>query len=162
MRLQNAIHHANKAHLDQVDKKGFRYFVHCVCVGAAVAHRGENSHVAALLHDVKEDQPEYWVAAELDRKLNPRQIQIISFLTRQEGEPYMETIANLLVDEDACYVKLADIGHNTSKKRKLEGSTLAFDRYYPAASLIISALEEWHGAKSEDIERVLYAFEHDD
>lgn len=162
MKLQNAIHHANKAHNGRLDKLGFNYFVHPVCVAAAVSHRGENSQVVAFLHDVIEDHPDYADKAELTKKLNPRQKIILSYLTHGEGKTYAEYIERMLVDEDACYIKLADIGHNTSSKRKLEDSTLAEDRYYPYASLIVSALEEWHGAKSEDIERVLYAFEHDD
>ena len=161
MKLQNAIHHANKAHLGRLDKQGFNYFVHPTCVAFAVAHRGENSQVAAFLHDVKEDHLLYWTAAELSRKLNPRQKHLLSFLTHNEDETYGEYIERMLVDEDACYIKLGDIGHNTSSKRKLPGSTLADKRYYPYASLIISALEEWHGQSTADIERVLYAFDHD-
>lgn len=161
MRLQNAIHHANKAHLGRLDKQGFNYFVHPVCVAAAVSHRGENSQVVAFLHDVIEDHPDYAKDAKLAEKLNPRQKIILSFLTHDEGKTYHEYIERMLVDEDACYIKLADIGHNTSSKRKLEGSTLADDRYFPYASLIVSALMEWHDQLLEDIERVLYAFDHD-
>lgn len=161
MRLQNAIHHANKAHLGRVDKQGFNYFVHPVCVAAAVAHRGENSQVTAFLHDVKEDHPDYWAEAELAQKLNPRQYTLMRYLTHQDGDSYAEYISRLLEDEDACYIKLADIGHNTSSKRKLPNSTLADERYFPYASLIVSALLEWHGQSIEDIERVLYAFDHD-
>lgn len=161
MKLQNAIHHANKAHLGRVDKQGFNYFVHPTCVAFAVAHRGENSQVAAFLHDVIEDHPEYAKEAELYEKLNPRQKIILIYLTHRNEHTYEEYINILLDDEDACYIKLADIGHNTSSKRKLPGSTLADKRYYPYASLIISALEEWHGQSIADIERTLYAFDHD-
>jgi (p)ppGpp synthase/HD superfamily hydrolase len=161
MRLQNAIHHANKAHLGRVDKQGFNYFVHPVCVAAAVAHRGENSQVAAFLHDVKEDHPDYWESADLEWKLNPRQFELLLLLTHLEADTYREYIERICEDDDACYIKLADIGHNTSSKRKLEGSTLADDRYFPYASLIVSALLEWHGQPLDEIERVLYAFDHD-
>lgn len=161
MRLQNAIHHANKAHNERTDKQGFNYFVHPVCVAAAVAHLGENAQVTAFLHDVVEDHPDYAEAAGLMGKLNPRQWHVLSLLTHLPNESYAEYISSLLVDEEACYIKLGDIGHNTSNKRKLEGSTLADDRYYPYASLIVSALVEWHGASYEEIERVLYCFDHD-
>lgn len=161
MRLQNAIHHANKAHDGRLDKQGFNYFVHPVCVAFAVAHLGENAQVAAILHDVKEDHPDYWKAAELDSKLNPRQKGLLIYLTHREEHTYAEYINILLDNEEACYIKLADIGHNTSSKRKLPGSTLADERYYPFASLIVSALMEWHKQSLADIERVLYAFDHD-
>lgn len=161
MRLQNSIHHANKAHGDRVDKQGFRYLVHPVCVAFAVAHLGENAQVEAILHDVKEDHPEYWALAEMDRKLNPRQAHTLNLLTHDKTVPYREYIYGLLEDEDACYIKLGDIGHNTSNKRKLPDSTLADDRYYPYASLIVSALLVYHKQSLSDIERVLYAFDHD-
>lgn len=160
MRLQAAVHHANKAHLGRTDKQGFSYFVHPVCVAFALAGRGENSQVAGLLHDVIEDHPEYAGTADLIRKLNPRQVELLSLLTHGGGDTYREYIERLLGDEDACYIKLADIGHNTSRKRALEGSSLADTRYYPYASMIVSALLEWHGQTLEDVERVLYAFEH--
>lgn len=161
MRLQNAIHHANKAHDGRVDKQGFNYLVHPVCVAFAVAHLGENLSVEAILHDVKEDHPEYWALAEMDRKLNPRQLNTLNLLTHDKSVPYRQYIEELLEDEDACWCKLGDIGHNTSKKRKLEGSTLADERYYPYASLIVSALMEYHKVPLVEIERVLYAFDHD-
>lgn len=161
MRLQNAIHHSNKAHLGRPDKQGFSYFVHPVCVATAVAHLGENAQVVAFLHDVVEDHPDYVESSELMSKLTPRQWQTLSYLTHLPNESYAAYIHNMLSDEEACYIKLADIGHNTSSKRKLEGSTLADDRYYPYASLIVSALMEWHKQSLPDIERVLYAFDHD-
>lgn len=161
MRLQNAIHHANKAHLGRVDKQGFNYFVHPVCVAAAVAHLGENAQVVAFLHDVVEDHDEYAQEAGIWDKLTPRQAVVLNYVTHHVDLTYREYIERLLINEEACYIKLADIGHNTSSKRRLEGSTLAEDRYYPYASMIVSVLEEWHKQPLSEIERVLYAFDHD-
>lgn len=161
MRLQNAIHHANKAHLGRVDKQGFNYFIHPVCVAFAVAHLGENAQVGAILHDVIEDHPDYAEEANLWDKLNPRQAILLTYLTHDPQLSYAGYIYNLLEDEEACYIKLADIGHNTSTKRKLPDNKLAGERYFPMASLIVSALTEYHKQPLADIERVLYAFDHD-
>lgn len=158
MKLQNALHHANKAHGARTDKKGFLYLIHPVCVAFALQEIGENAQVEGLLHDVQEDHPEYPLPLE---KLSPRQAHTLDLLTHDEDVTYREYIYELLDDEDACWVKLADIGHNTCKKRQLpDDKRRADERYYPYASLIVSALMEYHKQPLEKIERVLYAFEH--
>lgn len=155
MKLLQALHHSHKAHQFQRDKKGYPYILHPVAVSYAVASRGERVMCLALLHDVEEDQPDYELPND---SITPGERRSLDLLRRDDDQTYREYIFELIEDEDACWVKLGDGGHNLHPKRALKNSpSLAEERYYPYLSLVVSALVEIHGASYEEIEEVLYA-----
>jgi hypothetical protein len=179
MRLQAALHHAFQAHAEEKDKQGFLYIIHPISVSFALQEIGENAQVAGLLHDVLEDCPRYGKMQDLLDKLSIRQMETIELLTRADQETYHDYVCELLYDEDACWVKLADLGHNTCNKRVVPSSDMLLpeginpvevqegnerrndQRYFPHASLVVSALLEYHKQPLDKIERVLYAYDHD-
>lgn len=71
----------------------------------------EKLKAVALLHDVIEDTP--CTVIDLKKAGIPMDvIGSVAFLTREEGQDYLEYILELKKDEMARQVKIADINHN--------------------------------------------------
>lgn len=106
--LALAIQCAAEAHIDQVDKGGEAYILHCL----AVMHKvkpDRNAMMAAVLHDVQEDCEHY----EIPFYSFPAEVRgTVNCLTRQKGETYHDYIERVAAHPTARKVKLADLEHN--------------------------------------------------
>lgn len=112
-RLDAAIVLAIQYHAGQVDKAGVAYILHPLRVMNNVANEGEETMIAAVLHDAVEDTDltlEYvrvrfgvWVANTVDA------------LTRRHDETYKEFIRRISKHEAATKIKIADLNDNLSR-----------------------------------------------
>jgi hypothetical protein len=102
---------AHRAHAGQVDKTGRPYIEHVARVAAAVSDDPE-AEAVAWLHDVAEDQPEYYARIA---ELMPIPILVAVHLLDRNvaGDYYGRIAANPL----ALRVKLADIADNADESR---------------------------------------------
>lgn len=111
--LKRAILLAAEAHSS--DSWGvFPYLTHLALVAEEVrAMRGNDYKllVAAWLHDVVEDHPEY---ADKIKEEFPEVYPIVLMVSRREDESYSEFIARIIDshDEDAIVIKTADMRVN--------------------------------------------------
>ena len=113
------------AHKDQVDKTGLPYVFHPFHLAEQMDD--ELSTVCALLHDVVED-----TSITFDDLLNMgfsnSVIQVLKFLTRSDGVPYMDYVKNLATNPTAKKVKIADLNHNLDQTRLDEIDEYAISR----------------------------------
>jgi (p)ppGpp synthase/HD superfamily hydrolase len=112
-----AIHTAQLAHQDQVDKIGEPYINHPYRVAAAcdLAGFGEDVITAAWLHDVVED-----TAVTLDslRPLLPASVvDALDALTKRKGEPFGAYYERVKADPIATVVKWFDVADNADPRR---------------------------------------------
>lgn len=114
-RLQNAIRFGCRAHAQDMWGE-YPYATHLALV-AVEARRIEEENpsleVAAWLHDVIEDHPEY---IEELRNDFPEVFEIVSIVSRQEDEDYDDFITRILESHNltAIELKLADMRVNLS------------------------------------------------
>jgi (p)ppGpp synthase/HD superfamily hydrolase len=139
MNEYEALTHAIHAHGDEKDKAGELYIEHPMAVAAALADKGSRFTVPALLHDVIEDTNyELEFGLDMDAERN------VKLLTRYPTEQYAEYINKVCTSTVACYVKLADLWHNTLPEREWSGSERLRPRYDNAKARIWLALgTEW-------------------
>jgi GTP pyrophosphokinase len=123
-RFQSALVFAARKHARQ-KRKGTRvpYIAHLLAVTALVLEAGcnEDTAVAALLHDVVEDQGGYRALEEIRAKFGGRVAEMVAACTdsfetpkppwRQRKEAYLAHLRELR-DPDARLISLADKLHN--------------------------------------------------
>jgi len=104
---------AYEAHHGQVDKVGVPYIFHPMHLAEQMDD--EVSCCAALLHDVVEDTP---VTLEALAEVFPAEVvRIVSLLTHEKGQDYLEYVRALKDDPIARRIKLADLAHNSDQTR---------------------------------------------
>lgn len=122
-RFKQALRYALEAHGDQY-RKGTQvpYFSHLVSCAALVMESGgdEDQTIAALLHDVAEDQGGNRRLEEIESLFGQRVRRIVEGCSdtlespkppwRERKEKYLEHLSN--ADEDVLLVSLADKVHN--------------------------------------------------
>tara|TARA_R110000850_G_C9739600_1_gene444239 strand:- start:132 stop:566 length:435 start_codon:yes stop_codon:yes gene_type:complete len=119
--LSQAIKHAAIGHLEQTDKSGQPYILHCLHVMNTVKSNESEVKQIAVLHDYMEDcnvTPQE--LSELG--FSDRVVEGICCLTHQEGVSYENYINIICTNRDAMLVKLADLRHNSDITR-LKGVT---------------------------------------
>ena len=103
-----------EAHKDQIDKSGIPYVFHPWHVAESMTD--EVRCTVALLHDVVEDTD-----VTLDRLKEegfPKEvIEAVDILTKRENMDYSEYIRNIMENDIAIDVKIADLMHNMDKTR---------------------------------------------
>lgn len=108
------------AHKGQKDKQGVPYWFHPVAVADIVARRGgSNDEIcAALLHDVVEDTA-YSLYDLTKMGFSNKTLTLVLHLTRRQTETHWEYLHRIAdsKNREAMLLKLADIQHNTDKKR---------------------------------------------
>lgn len=118
MTLDEAIIHAVHAHAGQVDKLGEPYILHPLRVMASQPMQADSWLVAAVLHDVQEDNPEYWSTMCDDVPKDVR--STVDALSKRRGESVEEYCRRLLADDYAPSVKDADIRDNVGRLFRLD------------------------------------------
>lgn len=116
--LEHAIAIAAEAHGGQADKGGAPYILHPLRVMmTAFKEGGREAAIAAVLHDVIEDCPD-WPAERLAAEgFSPSVMAALDCLTRRNGEDYMAFVHRCGTDPIARIVKLADLKDNMDLTR---------------------------------------------
>lgn len=119
--LANAIAFAAERHRCQTDKAGAPYVMHTLKVMHYTRSDDPELMAIAVLHDVIEDTS----ATYEDLKnigMTPRVIAGVAAMTKQPGQTPEEYLEQVLKNQDAVLVKMADLRHN-SDIRRLKGVT---------------------------------------
>lgn len=133
---------AFEAHAGQVGKDGLP----CICHALHVAEQmdDEVSTCAALLHDVVEDTD--MTLSDLRERGMPDEVcRVVSLLTHERYQPYVDYVRAIASDETARKVKLADIAHNMDESRidpedmaaDLEGALRRRKKYAKAYAILV-------------------------
>lgn len=135
------IQHAFK---DRVDKGGSPYVGHLHRVAGLIANppHSENVKLAALLHDLLEDCPE-WTEGALRALFPASVVDTVVVLTRKKGESYEQYIERIKEDEWATMIKEADLIDNMDLTRlpyeELTDKTIArLKKYHNAYRFLIN------------------------
>lgn len=106
---------AHSAHVMQVDKSGFPYFLHLLFV--ADQAQTEEECIVALLHDICEDISLSYLYV-IEEKFGKRIADAVNAITRiKEKETHFEYMQRCIKDDIARKVKRYDLIHNMNKAR---------------------------------------------
>lgn len=128
---------AYSAHVTQIDKSGFPYFIHLLMV--ADQAQTEDECIVALLHDICEDVSMGYLYI-IEEKFGKRIADAVNAITRVKAkETYFEYIDRCKQDDIARKVKLYDLKHNLNEGRlslnpKLESIIPRFTKAYKIVS----------------------------
>lgn len=128
---------AHSAHVTQIDKSGFPYFIHLLMV--ADQAQTEDECIVALLHDICEDISMDYLFI-IEEKFGKRIADAVNAITRVKAkETYFEYIDRCKQDDIARKVKLYDLKHNLDEGRlsmnpKLESLIPRFTKAYNIVS----------------------------
>lgn len=137
--LSRAIQIANEAHDGQHDKGGSPYILHPLRVMMAV--QGDRERIAAVLHDVAEDCPEWPLERLRAEPFSGAVCDALDALTRRKGEDYWDFIDRCADDPIAKVVKMADLKDNQDLsriKRPTEADGLRVQKYVKASMILLS------------------------
>ena len=138
--LSLAIAIATEAHDGQVDLGGAPYILHPLRVMLAV--QGDRERIAAVLHDVAEDCPDWPLSRLIEQPFSGAVCDALDALTRRRGEDYAAFINRCAADPIACVVKLADLKDNcdlSRLKRPTEKDAQRVRKYVDASMVLLSA-----------------------
>ena len=113
--LERALEIAAEAHRGQIDKAGEPYLLHPIRVMLRLS--GDEARIAALLHDVVEDNPDWTLERLRAEGFAGPIVEAVDRLTRRAGEPYESLVERAAGDAIARRVKLADLEDNMSLTR---------------------------------------------
>ena len=125
-RIAQAEAMARAAHAGQVDKAGQPYMDHVHAVADAVAHRGVDHRIVALLHDTLEDCADRNIVspALIAAAFGGDIAAAVDAITKRDGEEYIDGyIARVLANPLATEVKRADLAHNMGRLHCLDPAT---------------------------------------
>ena len=131
--LDKAILIAAQAHLGQKDKVGAPYILHPLRM--MLRFRTESEMIAAVLHDVVEDSPDWGFERLREEGFTEDIIEAVEHLTRRQEETYAEFVDRAGQHPLARRVKLADLEDNMdlTRLKKLSGNDRArLARYHQA------------------------------
>lgn len=111
--LGKAIALASKAFENKKDKGGKPYILHCLTVMNGVSHLGETAMIAAVMHDLIEDCPQYTFDILIKEGFEQEVIVILQLLTHRRETEYMDYIRALAVHPIAKAIKKCDLEHNS-------------------------------------------------
>ena len=109
------------AHKDQVDKSGLPYVFHPWHVAESM--KDEVRCTVALLHDVIEDTN---ITLDMlkEEGFSEEVIEAVDVLTHKSDMDYGEYIRNIMTNDIAVDVKIADLRHNMDETRGLGSSQI--------------------------------------
>ncbi|RKE17179.1 HD domain-containing protein [Streptomyces sp. TLI_171] len=143
---------AARAHAGQHDRIGVPYVEHVRAVAAGLAPFGAGLRMAALLHDVLEDTPttaEDLLAAGVPAAV----VATVRRVTRQPGAEYAAMLGEIVADQAATLVKIADNAHNSRADRAAqlpEADRARLAERYRAARAVL-----WPAAAAEDVRTIV-------
>lgn len=133
---------AHDAHVAQLDKSGFPYFIHLLLV--AEQAQTEDECIVALLHDIAEDIDMTYLEV-IYNKFGKRIADAVDAITRRkELETHSEYIERCIKNPLAAKVKLYDLRHNTDKARLDMNPSLGslMKRFEKSIKIVETAIEE--------------------
>ncbi|MCM1218524.1 MAG: hypothetical protein NC548_28890 [Lachnospiraceae bacterium] len=137
-----AIKLSYQAHMGQYDWGGMPYFLHPYHVAEQM--NTEKRCCIALLHDVLEDTEV--TKEELEKEFPMEIVEAVRLLTHDGRDDYYDYVKNVCTNEDAAYVKLADLLHNLSEDR-LSGTDISIEeknrwlkKYLKAVEIVSESL----------------------
>lgn len=138
--IDKALQIAFQAHEGQVDKAGKPYIYHPLRVMFACKGNPQ-AQMAAILHDVVEDCPEWSIERIEACGFPPDVIEALDLLTHKPGEDCEAYIERIKAHPIAREVKLADLADNMNLKRINNPGPRDLDRLanYKAAKTILLA-----------------------
>lgn len=152
MTLQDAILLAVEAHKGDIDKAGLPYILHPMRVMNAVLKvrpKDLDAAAAAVLHDVKEDHPVFYLN-HVYVGLTNRQRKIIGDLSRRKDikETYRQFINRVKASTESAsiLIKLADMVDNMSRPSPSEVKAKAILKYGPYLPELSALVPEYHHA----------------
>ena len=113
--LDKAILIAAQAHMGQKDKNGAPYILHPLRM--MLRFRTGTEMIAAVLHDVVEDSPDWDFERLRAEGFSEEIIEAVDHLTRREEETYAEFVDRAQQHPLAHRVKLADLEDNMDLTR---------------------------------------------
>ena len=113
--IEDALELALRSHRGKTDKGGKPYILHPLRVMARV--NGEVAMMAAVLHDVVEDDPNITLGTLRQLGFDEEVIAVVDCLTRRDGESYEAFIERTATNPVARRVKLADLEDNMDIRR---------------------------------------------
>lgn len=138
--LSLAIKIATEAHDGQVDRGDAPYILHPLRVMLAV--KGDRERIAAVLHDVAEDCPDWPLDRLREQNFSGAVCDALDALTRRPGEDYADFINRCAADPIARVVKLADLKDNqdiSRIKNPTESDAERVRKYVRASMILMSA-----------------------
>ena len=123
--LEDAISLAAKAHRGRKDKAGAPYILHPLRVMFRMKTKDER--IAAVLHDVIEDT-KYTLEDLRKAGYSEKILRSLDYLTRRDGEEYVEFIRRAKRNPLARKVKIADIEDNLDLARIKKPKKSDFER----------------------------------
>jgi (p)ppGpp synthase/HD superfamily hydrolase len=105
--LKHAIEIASAAHHGQVNKANEPYILHPMRVMDQVESTDEK--ITAILHDVVEKNPEWYLDRLLNEGFNPKVIKAVDAMTRRREESYDDFVLRAAANPTSRAVKLADL-----------------------------------------------------
>jgi (p)ppGpp synthase/HD superfamily hydrolase len=128
--LGKAIAIASKAFVNEKDRGGKPYILHCLYVMHKVKHLGEEAMICAVLHDVPEDcwKRGYTLDYFRNAGFSSEVIKILELLTHDPSVPYMEYIKSISTHPIAKAIKKADLEHNSKLTRIKDVRKKDFER----------------------------------
>jgi len=139
--LSLAIKIATEAHDGQTDRGGAPYILHPLRVMMAV--QGDRERIAAVLHDVAEDCPEWPLAKLKEQPFSGAVCDALDALTRRPGEDYFDFIFRCSLDPIGRIVKLADLKDNQDLSRikhPTEKDAERVRKYVNASMILLSSV----------------------
>lgn len=107
-----------EAFKNKQDKGGEPYILHCIRVMNGVDPNNEDKRIAAVLHDVPEDCPEWTFDKLREAGFSERVIDLLKLLTHdKEKVSYEDYIKRISHDPDATDIKKADLRDNSDITR---------------------------------------------
>jgi (p)ppGpp synthase/HD superfamily hydrolase len=141
--VRKAIELASVAHQKQKRKgAGGAYVQHPLRVADLLKREGASEEVvaAAVLHDVKEDQSEFW--AESKDEFPSRVQKLVDLLTKAEGATKSSAVEKASSDKDAILIKMADRLDNFSDKTEFAKSYYSRKSVQKSTQLLLDYAEQ--------------------
>ena len=141
--FERALTLAAMMHAGQEDKGGQPYVMHVIRVMMEL--KEPELKVAALLHDLLEDTD---LTAEdlLSYGFSEEITGIVTLLSREPEEEYMDYIRRLSRDEKAIRIKLSDLKDNQNRTRLKESPSREdlkrMDKYHLAEEYLLRVLQD--------------------
>lgn len=107
---------ATTAHHGQFDRGGKPYILHCLAVMHILDSENEELQCIALGHDIIEDTKTTYANLR-DAGFTERVIEGIRAMTKVPGYSYEEYQEQVMANNDAILVKMADLKHNSDITR---------------------------------------------
>lgn len=129
--LMTALEMCIRIHRDDRDRGGMPYVFHLLRVMSK--QRTMERKIIALLHDSVENHSDTFNLQEITTTFGPDISAAVDALTRRSGEAWEEYIKRILENENASFVKLADLEDNMDPRRMDEKSAKkVHDQYFAA------------------------------